>query len=233
MTSGHSPRTVMTGTPGFELEFISEEFYTTRVVPEHYDDLLAGGWRHFGTRFFRYNLAVFEGEIRRVIPLRIRLASSSLSKSQRRVLSKNSDLRVKIGPIQITGESEKLFDRHKLRFENDIPGSIYDFLSPEPDIIPLLGRELAVYDHDRLIAVSYFDLGRRSASGIYAAFEPEESARGLGIFTMLKEIEFATQIGCEFYYHGYAYEGRSFYDYKKRFRGLEAFDWHENWRPFT
>jgi arginine-tRNA-protein transferase len=63
-------------------------------------------------------------------------------------------------------------------------------------------------------------------------FEPDAAHRRLGIFTLLKEIEYAIETGKEFYYLGYAYEGRSFYDYKKRFRGSEAFDWAGNWKTF-
>ena len=63
-------------------------------------------------------------------------------------------------------------------------------------------------------------------------FDPARAERGLGIFTLLKEIEFAIETGREFYYLGYAYDGPSFYDYKKRFRAAEAFDWRGNWIPF-
>jgi arginine-tRNA-protein transferase len=63
-------------------------------------------------------------------------------------------------------------------------------------------------------------------------FDPDESERGLGIFTMLKEIEHAIDTGRSFYYQGYAYAGESFYDYKKRFRGTEVFDWKEGWETF-
>ena len=70
-----------------------------------------------------------------------------------------------------------------------------------------------------------------SISGIYAIFDPAEPARALGIFTMLKELEFAAATGREFYYQGYSYEGESFYDYKKRFAGNQEFDWNGNWLP--
>ena len=83
----------------------------------------------------------------------------------------------------------------------------------------------------QLLAASFFDVGFRSLSGIYAMFEPTESGRSLGILTMLKEIEFAIENGKEFYYQGYSYQGESFYDYKKRFRGSEAFDWNGRWLP--
>ncbi len=219
----------MTGTPGTDLRFINEEFYADAVTPTQLDFLLADAWRHFGTHFFRYSLAVYRDEIRRVMPLRIRLADFKLSKSQRRVLKRNEDLSVRIRPVEITAESQDLFHRHKQRFDHGVPESIYDFLSHEPANVPCEGREIAVYRGEVLVAVSYFGRGFSTTSGIYAVFDPEESSRRLGIFTMLKEIEFATSTGCEFYYHGYAYEGESFYDYKKRFSALEQFDWDGNW----
>lgn len=221
----------MTGTPDTDLVYINEEFYALEVSPTQIDHYLAHGWRHFGTYFFRYSLAIYEDEVRRVMPLRVRLADFRLSKSQRRVLSRNSDVKIDIRPTRITPESEDLFHRHKQRFDHGVPNSIYDFLSSSPDTVPCLGRELAVYRGKRLIAVSYFDLGARSISGIYAAFDPEEADRSLGTFTMLKEIEHAAESGREFYYQGYAYEGRSFYDYKKRLSSTEVFDWRVNWRP--
>ena len=212
------------------LDLINDEFEAETVTPGQMDMLLADGWRHFGTHFFRYNLAVYREEIRRVMPLRIRPADFTLSKSQRRVLRKNEDLRVDIRPIEITRESETLFHRHKQRFDHAIPESIYDFLSYDPSTVPNEGRERAVYCGDKLVAVSYFDIGGISVSGIYAVFDPDESSRGLGIFTILKEIEYALETGRTLYYQGYAYEGESFYDYKKRFSALERFDWDGNWK---
>ena len=223
----------MTGTPGTDLILINEEFFAGSVMPEQLDALLEDGWRHFGTHFFRYSLNLYNDEIRRVIPLRIRLADFQLSRSQRRVLRRNADLRVENRPIKITDESHELFHRHKQRFDHSVPASVYEFVSAAPDSVPCDAREIAVYNRQRLVAVSYFDVGENTLSGIYGMFEPDEAERGLGIFTMLKEIEFARDTGRQLYYQGYAYEGESFYDYKKRFSGTEAFDWMGNWLPFS
>jgi leucyl-tRNA---protein transferase len=212
-----------------DVTFINEEFHAHRVSPAQMDELLAIGWRHFGTQFFRYNFGFYDLDIRRVIPLRIRLSKFSPSKSQRRVLRRNADLETVVRPVEITEEAEKLFHRHKRRFTHGVPDSIYDFLSREPAACPIEAEEFAVFDDGRLIAVSYFDIGGISISGTYAMFDPSETGRGLGIFTMLKEIEFSIDAGKDFYYQGYAYEGNSFYDYKKRFRGSEAFDWNRGW----
>ncbi len=216
----------------FDTPFINDEFHAESVSPAQMDGLLAGGWRHFGTHFFRYSFGIYDMEIRNVIPLRIRIADFSLSKSQRRVLRRNSDLEVLVRPVEITPEKEELFERHKLRFDHGVPNSIYDFLSREPACLPCDALEAAVYDRGRLLATSFFDVGERAISGIYAMFEPTESRRSLGIFTMLKEIEFAIENRKEFYYQGYCYEGESYYDYKKGFRGTEIYDWNGNWESF-
>jgi len=216
------------------LKFINEEFYAESVNASTYDRLLADGWRHFGEHFFRYSLGLYRDEIRRVLPLRIRVANFHLSQSQRRVLRKNEDLTVEFAPVEVIDETRDLFDRHKLRFDHGVPDSIYDFLSREPGSVPTEGMQIIVRSDDgRLLAASFFDLAATSVSAIYACFDPAAEKRSLGILTMLKVIEFAASKGMEFYYHGYAYEGESFYDYKKRFSGIEVFDWEGSWTTLT
>lgn len=216
----------------FDTPFINEQFYSFDRQPHEMDALWNDGWRHFGTQFFRYSLAIYRDEVRRVIPLRIRLADFSFSESQRRILRKNSDLQTLLRPVEITPGHEAIFDRHKLRFDHGIPDSVYDFLSPFPAAVPCTTNEVCVYDGGRFVAASFLDIGRRATSAIYAMFEPDLSARSLGIFMILKEIEYSIQLGMEHFHLGYSYEGPSFYDYKKRFRALEAFDWRGNWTPF-
>lgn len=213
--------------------YINEEFFISKITPEKMDLLLAKGWRHFGEYFYRYNLGWYNDEVRAVIPVRIRLADFTFSKSQRRILKKNQDLLSVVRPIEITSETIEIFERHRWRFEDNIPPTIHTFLSLEPAIVPCEALEIAVYREEKLLAVSFFDVGENSISSIYGIFAPEETSRSLGILTMLLEIDFALDNGKEFYYHGYAYEGNSFYDYKKRFRALERFDWQGNWENFV
>lgn len=210
---------------------INEEFTQPAVTPAELDLLLAEGWRHFGPQFFRYNLAIYQNEIRRVIPLRIRLSEFQLSKSQRRVLRNNADTDVQIGPVTITPEIEDLFERHKRRFKQHPPDSISTFISAEPNEEPCETFQLSVRKDGQLLAAGFFDTGERSLSGIYTSFEPEETQRSLGVLTILKEIEHAIETGREFYYQGYCYSGSSFYDYKKRFYGTEAYAWDGRWVP--
>jgi leucyl-tRNA---protein transferase len=213
-----------------DFELINEEFFADAVTGDELDQLLEDGWRHFGPHFFRYNLGIYDNEIRLVLPLRVRLADFRLSKSQRRVLRRNADAEVRIGPVTLAAEMLELFDRHKRRFRSGAPSSIHDFLAREREPVDVL--ELSVRRDGRLLAASFFDLGATSMSSIYGIFDPDETTGSLGIFTMLKEIEYAIDHGKDHYYHGYAYEGGSFYDYKKRFSALEMYDWHGQWLPF-
>ncbi len=217
----------------FDFPYITEEFYSLETTPQQMDSLWSNGWRHFGTHFFRYNLALHENEIRRVFPLRIRLSDFSFSKSQRRVLKKNHDLQTIIRPIEITIEKEILFEQHKRRFTDNTPFSLYDFLSFDPANVPCKALEVCIYREEDLLAASFFDVGGQAVSSIYAMFKPEETSRSLGIFTMLLEIDWAREHAKDFFYQGYTYEGNSFYDYKKRFRALEKFDWSSSWERFS
>lgn len=213
-----------------DFQLINEEFYTDSVTPAQLDLLLLDGWRHFGPHFFRYNLGIYDNEIRLVLPLRVRLADFKLSKSQRRILRRNTDAEINVSPVTLADETLRLFELHKRRFKTGAPSTIYDFLARDAEPVEVL--ELSVRRGGQLVAASFFDVGETSISSIYGLFDPDETADSLGIFTMLKEIEYAMSTGKTLYYHGYAYEGRSFYDYKKRFSAIEMFDWHSRWLPF-
>lgn len=221
----------MTGTPDFEIEYINEYFYAYEAIdPAVFDLLLADGWRHFGKRFSRYNLGVHNGEIKRVLPLRVRLNDFKLSRSQRRVMRRNANVEISIGPPSLSTDVFQLFDWHKSRFTENVPDSLFTFISLTAHI-PTDLIQLTVRIYGRIVAVTFIDCGVVSASAIYAFFDPVEKKRSLGIFTMLKTMEWATEQGMAYYYPGYAYVEPSFYDYKKQFAATESFDWRGNWTP--
>lgn len=216
-----------------DLPIINERLYRERCTPAEMDALWADGWRHFGELFFRNNTDIYDSQLHSVFPLRIRLAQFGFSRSQRRVLKKNSDLAVRTGPARITEDKLAMFRVHRQRFRDRVPYSLYDFLSFSPSDSPCETREISVYLDEELVAASFFAVGERSVSAVYGIFDPAHAPRSLGIFTMLREIEIAIAEGKEFYYQGYCYDAPSFYDYKKRFSGLERFDWNTGWVPYT
>lgn len=211
-----------------------DSFYCSRATPAMMDAFWADGWRHFGTYFFRMQIDLLNHVPMHIRSLRVRVNDFVPSKNQRRILRKNEDVRVDFQPIHLTEADEHLFRQHRVRFTDNQPDSLHDFLSQEPAIMPCLAYECRVTaPDDRVLAVSFLDIGERAVSSIYAMFDTNEPHRGLGNFTLLAELEFARRSGKEFLYMGYVHEERSFYDYKKHFNASEYYDWRGEWLPFT
>lgn len=207
-------------------------FVAWSVPSRAMDELWAGAWWFLGTTFFRQSLLPWNGRMEPLQHLRIRMNRFVLSASQGRVLRRNRELRLHVRPAEITEVQRELFDRHKQRFEDGIPDSLDDFLGPCPATNPVPILEFAVFLGRRLVAASYLARGEDSVASLYGIFDPEEADRSLGTLTMLLELSFARQRGYEFYYPGYSLQNPSPMDYKKRFHGLEAYEWDEGWREF-
>lgn len=203
-----------------------DAFICDSVPAEFMDRLWAAGWRHFGRYFFRYSAQPDRlGGTQTITPLRIDLASCTFTKSQRRVLRKNADLRHDIVPTRLDDDIRTMFQRHKERFTHNVPDALESFLGPDPENGPCECRMLRVFSGERPVAVSFFDVGQQAASSVYGVFEPEFAKRSPGILTMLLEIEHCRANGLRWLYPGYATHESSAYDYKKQFRGLEKLDW--------
>ncbi|HWH76936.1 MAG TPA: hypothetical protein VNT76_06170 [Candidatus Binatus sp.] len=209
-----------------------EHFLCLRASPGKMDQLWAEGWRHFGIIFARYRTSVHGGKLYSVLPLRVDLARFTLSRSQKRVLAKNRDTRVMLRPSSVDAEKEALFEKHRVRFDENVPTSLFNFLSPNPAQVPCPNLELCVYLGERLLAVTFLDVGGIATSGVYAIFDPAHSKRSLGVLMMLYSIQFSRESSYRYYYPGYAYREPFIYDYKKRLSGLEHLDWQSGWQPY-
>ncbi|MDQ3805666.1 MAG: arginine-tRNA-protein transferase, partial [Acidobacteriota bacterium] len=208
-----------------------EYFFRWHVGPREMDALWAEGWRHFGPVFFRYRRGEYGGRGCTVMPLRIDLARFAPSRSQRRVIAKNRDARVRVEATVVTAEMLLMFERHKARFSEEVPDSLGSFLSFEPASVPCPNVSILVHLEGRLAAASFLDVGHAATSAVYAMFDPAHARRSLGIFTMLEAIRYSRAHGRRYYYPGYACLEPSVYDYKKNFAGLEHFDWRGAWLP--
>ncbi len=202
------------------------------LSPQEMDMFWADGWRHFGNYFFRDKKGQIEGVESNILPLRINLEKHFFSKSQKQILSRNQSTQVVFGEVLVNEEKEKLFEKHILRFKENIPTSLYDFLGEKPSVIPCEMVECCLYQQDYLYAVSYLDIGGDSTSSVYAMFDPEFSKQSPGLHTLLEEINYSCKHNKKYLYLGYAYQESSYYDYKKKFNGLEVYDWAGNWKDF-
>jgi leucyl-tRNA---protein transferase len=209
------------------------------IGDEELDLMFENGWRRAGNVFYRYSHDTHEDIVGgssplEVLPLRIPVQAFSLTKSQTKIWRKNQHFHWNLVSGRPTEAHHELFLLHRNRFARNVPESIFDFITTSHESLPTRGLILDVFDGDQLIASSLIDHTPKSMSSIYAMFHPDYSAYSLGVYTMLLEIYACLQLGMQYYYPGFAHHQPSFYDYKKRFNGLQWLDWRDtmDWLPY-
>lgn len=196
------------------------------------DTYWADGWMLDFCNATRTHYDFWDGHYHDVYPTRYRLRDFRLSKGLRRVLKRNADLTTVIRPLRITTGKEEIYYRHCLSRFGEAPrkplSARYEYIVHHAARL----MELCIFEATRgLIAFSIFELGEYSTYANLAAWLPEDEGRGLGTFTILKEVEHARSLGHRHYYLGHVYLANPAYRYKTRFPGLEIRDhatgiWH-------
>lgn len=203
------------------------------ATPDHecLDDYLRLGWFRNGYYMAIAPLVLMDGDVFPVLSVRARLEGYRFRKSLRRVLRRGHDrFRVEIGPAYTDDARERLYEFGAERFFGYMMGSLDELLAAEPFDELFDTEEVAVYDGARLVAISYFDSGRTSVASLLGLYDPEYSSYGLGVFTMLLEVEYAIEHGYHYYYPGFVTHGHDRMDYKLRLDALQYLDGGGRWR---
>lgn len=200
---------------------------------EDVDLYWAKGWHSGFCDFRRSNFDVYKGRYRKAFPTRYKLGEFVFTKSLRRILKKNQDLKTVIRPLRITPEKSKLHEfHHFLRYHEPPRKSLleaYKYIVYYPSKL----MELCIFKENKLVACSIFEVGNRAMVGNISFWDSKEASRSLGIFTILLEVQYALRHGMNWYYLGLYYKQNPNYQYKTRFRGLQIYDWdNERWVEF-
>ena len=192
------------------------------LSPSQYSQLLASGWRRFGTVLFRPAC----GSCRECIPIRVLVKRFKPSKSQRRVLRRNEDVQVEIGEPVIDDERLDLYRRfHEERSKRrgwilrDMPADEYleTFID---NAAPTAEFRYRLYG--RLVGVAYVGEAEDAFNSIYAFTDPLCSRRSLGTFDLLTEFGEARRRGKEYVYLGFLVRDCSSMSYKSAFRPYQT-----------
>lgn len=205
----------------------SEGFTIPQLHGETYHDLMDLGFRRSGKVVYRPRC---EG-CQACVPMRIAVDKFVPSDSQRRAVRRNQDLNIYIQSPTLTDEKIALYQRYLQHQHPNSPQSedadgLREFLYES--IVNTV--EVNYLKDDRVIAVSILDVCSRSVSSVYHFFDPLESRRSLGVYSVLTEIELARQRGIPYYYMGYWIEGCSTMHYKANYRPHELLV-DGQWRP--
>ena len=198
----------------------------TPLSPAVHERLLDQNFRRMGHWLYR----PICDECSECRSLRVPADAFVASRSQRRVRRRNNDVRLEIGRAVYSDDKRDLLERYLAgRHEGPMtaeaePTREFMFGSP----FDTLG--FSYFVDDRLVGYGLVDETPNVVSSLYFFFDPDESARSLGIYSALCEIDYAAQRGRQWYHPGFYVEGCRTMTYKRQFRPNEIMG-QKGWRP--
>lgn len=211
----------------------------TEVGVDELEQMLVRGWRRFGPVYFRPACTPC-GECRSI---RIPVGRFQPTDSQLRALRRSRRFRITWGHPRVDPARLELYrawhsTREQARgwepSELDAEQYFQQFAFPHP-----AGRELALYDGDRLVAVGIYDQTPSALSAVYFFFDPGIARLSPGVANVMLGVEVARAQGIPHLYLGYRVIGCASLRYKDAFRphelleGRPAFDEEPIWQEPT
>jgi arginine-tRNA-protein transferase len=166
------------------------------------------------------------------VPVRIVASAFAPNRTQRRVVRRNADLTDRECPARATAEQYRLFVAYLRARHGD--GPMADMtMSDYRDMV----EDSPIDTHIRefrdpsgaLVAACLADRLSDGFSAVYSFSTPDEPARGLGNYVILRLVERARDTGLPYVYLGYWIEQSPKMAYKSRFRPMEAL-YGDGWR---
>ncbi|WP_371195238.1 arginyltransferase [Glaciecola sp. SC05] len=199
-------------------------------LPELYNQLMHAGFRRSGEQLYRPHCPACT----KCNSVRILCEHFTPSKSQRRIINKNSDLLVKM-----TGHERddyyQLYAQYIEALHAD--GSMYppsysqyrNFIRCQwQDPLFIEARSAS----GELLAVAVTDKIADGLSALYTYYSPEHGARSLGKFMIMQQIEHAKRLDLPHLYLGYQIDDCRKMNYKTAFTPYQRLI-ENHWRLFT
>ena len=189
-----------------------------------YDYLIKSGFRRSGSQVYR----PYCQDCQSCITTRIEVSEFKADRSQRRNLKSNQDLKVVVNESGFKNEYINLYANYlKSRHQDTDSDGVKDFLTAH--WCDTLFVEF--YEAEVLIGVAAIDRLESGLSAVYTFFDPEIGGkRGLGVFAILWQMEFAKSEGLEYVYPGYWIKDCGKMNYKTRYQPLEGLS-DGVWKP--
>lgn len=204
---------------------ISQRLEPERLSRAELDDFLARGWYRIGRALITTDYLVSDGELRSAIWTRLDLERHRFRPSLRKRMARNARrFRVEVGEVALDDTHEELYARYRGMVGGVRAESLDQVLGGEEGRVLFHTREISVWSGEALVAFSWFDLGETSVESLIGVYEPAYRKHGLGLYTMLLEIEHAAALGMRFHYAGYVLSEPSGMDYKRSVGDLEYLD---------
>jgi arginine-tRNA-protein transferase len=199
--------------------------YTENADFDFCSTLIERGWRRFGNYYF---YPVCNG-CDSCKSLRICVDTFEMTKSRKKALRRNRDTKIMIRTPTVTTDHLELYNRYH-RWKSEKDGWKYreigfrEYYENFAEGAHDFGKEVLYFIDDRLVGVDLVDLVKDGLSSVYFFHDPDYAWYSLGTFSLLKQIDFARELGLEYIYLGYWVDGCRAFAYKSTFKPLEILD---------
>ena len=192
-----------------------------------YNQLIQHGFRRSGGHCYRPHCK----HCHACIACRIPVNEFIPSRSQKRCMKANQKLKL---TAVSAGFSEEYFELYRRYLDSRHTGGsmanpanedFRQFLYSKWSTTQFIEHRL----DGRLVAVAVTDMVSDGISAVYSFYEPEMAKNGLGNYCILKQIDYAKQLGLDFVYLGYWIENHPKMHYKINFRPLQVYR-DEQWQ---
>ncbi len=191
------------------------------ISSDLYQTLSASGFRRSGGHLYRPHCASCSA----CVPTRVPAKSFAPSRSQRRIIKRNKDLRVEVEEAKFSKRHYNLYERYINQRHAD--GDMYPATEDQFRSFLLsawcASIFVSIYEGERLLSVGVTDQLAHGLSAIYTFFEPSETRRSLGVLSVIKQIELCQQQDLPFLYLGYWIKESVKMNYKTNYRPTELF----------
>jgi len=189
------------------------------MTPDIYDYLIKSGFRRSGEQVYRPYCHTCE----ECVTTRIPVANFKRSRSQKRNWNLNKDLLIKINHEGFRDEYLPLYQRYLAsRHDSQDSEGVEKFLVADWCDIQFIEFYSKSSDKEELLGVAVIDAVKSGFSAVYTFFEPSENSRGLGIYAVLWQIEYAKKQDLEYVYPGFWIKDCRKMNYKTRFQPIEG-----------
>jgi len=182
---------------------------------EHYQQLLQAGFRRSGNDIYKPHCP----SCQECQSLRLDVNHFVASKSQKRIFSKNKDLKIIFSHTE-TAAHYPLYEKYINTLHKDggmypaTPEQYNGFLKCQMFDVELM----QLYLNDQLIAVAVTDPLPNAMSAVYFYYDPDFQKRSLGVYAVLAQIEHLKSIGKQWLYLGFQIDDCQKMNYKSRFQ---------------
>lgn len=183
--------------------------------------MIERGWRRFGIMFFRPVCEHCEA----CESLKIDVQNYTFSKSERRILKKNQDLKIVIGHPTLTKDHLEVHEKYHtfMQAKKDwdaTPSTAKHYYASFIQGHETYGYEILYLLNDTLIAIDIVDILPNGISSTYFFYDPKYEKRSLGKYSLLQQILLAKQKDLDWIYLGYYVKECNSLNYKAQYKPL-------------